>query len=106
MRVWVGLTDRDWFDFLAARAPPYSQLGPHAPENGLLLRSDLDTLFDQGYVSVAPDLRLPPATRRRDPVEDPVEGPATSRRLVGAAVESVDQELFQALQLGRCGVAI
>ncbi len=42
----------------AAHIKPYSQLGPHAPDNGLLLRSDLHTLFDQGYVSVSPDLRL------------------------------------------------
>jgi putative restriction endonuclease len=42
----------------AAHIKPYSQLGPHLPENGLLLRSDLHTLFDQGYLSVTPDLRL------------------------------------------------
>ena len=42
----------------AAHIKPYSLLGPHLPENGLLLRSDLHTLFDQGYVTVAPDLRL------------------------------------------------
>ena len=42
----------------AAHIKPYSQDGPHAPENGLLLRSDLHTLFDQGYITVAPDLRV------------------------------------------------
>ena len=42
----------------AAHIKPYSQMGPHAPDNGLLLRSDLHTLFDQGYVSVTPDLRI------------------------------------------------
>jgi putative restriction endonuclease len=42
----------------AAHIKPYSQMGPHAPDNGLLLRSDLHTLFDQGYVTVTPDLRL------------------------------------------------
>ena len=42
----------------AAHIKPYSQMGPHAADNGLLLRSDLHTLFDQGYVSVSPDLRL------------------------------------------------
>lgn len=42
----------------AAHIKPYSQMGPHAADNGLLLRSDLHTLFDQGYVSVTPDLRV------------------------------------------------
>ena len=42
----------------AAHIKPYSQLGPHATDNGLLLRSDLHTLFDQGYVTVTPDLRV------------------------------------------------
>ncbi|HUR05844.1 MAG TPA: HNH endonuclease [Nonomuraea sp.] len=42
----------------AAHIKPYSRLGPHASDNGLLLRSDLHTLFDQGYLSVAPDLRV------------------------------------------------
>lgn len=42
----------------AAHIKPYSELGPNLPENGLLLRSDLHTLFDQGYLTVTPDLRL------------------------------------------------
>ena len=42
----------------AAHIKPYSQLGPHALDNGLLLRSDLHTLFDQGYVTVTPEHRL------------------------------------------------
>jgi putative restriction endonuclease len=36
----------------AAHIKPYGSGGPHEPENGLLLRSDLHTLFDQGYVTV------------------------------------------------------
>ena len=39
----------------AAHIKPYSSGGPHEPENGLLLRSDLHTLFDQGYVTVDAD---------------------------------------------------
>ena len=38
----------------ASHIKPYSQSGPHAPENGLLLRSDLHTLFDRGYLTVTP----------------------------------------------------
>lgn len=54
----------------AAHIKPYSQLGPHALDNGLLLRSDLHTLFDQGYVSVAPDLRLLVSRTIRDEFEN------------------------------------
>jgi putative restriction endonuclease len=42
----------------AAHIKPYSKDGPHAPENGLLLRSDVHTLFDQGYMTVTPDLTV------------------------------------------------
>ena len=39
----------------ASHIKPYSLEGPHSPENGLLLRSDLHTLFDRGYITVTPD---------------------------------------------------
>jgi putative restriction endonuclease len=39
----------------AAHIKPYSSGGPHDPDNGLLLRSDLHTLFDQGYMTVDAD---------------------------------------------------
>jgi putative restriction endonuclease len=42
----------------AAHIQPYSQLGPHQVTNGILLRSDLHKLFDLGYVTVTPELRL------------------------------------------------
>lgn len=32
----------------AAHVRPYGRSGPHDPRNGLLLRSDLHTLFDRG----------------------------------------------------------
>lgn len=41
----------------AAHIRPYSEGGPHDPANGLLLRSDLHTLFDLGYLTVDPDER-------------------------------------------------
>ena len=42
----------------AAHIKPYTTAGPHALENGLLLRSDMHTLFDKGLLTVTPDLRL------------------------------------------------
>jgi putative restriction endonuclease len=42
----------------AAHIRPYAQNGPHHVQNGLLLRSDLHTLFDRGYLTVGPDRQL------------------------------------------------
>lgn len=36
----------------AAHIRPYSSGGTHAPSNGILLRQDLHTLFDRGYMTV------------------------------------------------------
>ena len=41
----------------AAHIRPYAENGPHLLSNGLLLRSDLHTLFDLGYLSVNPSSR-------------------------------------------------
>ncbi|MDA8197901.1 MAG: HNH endonuclease [Thermaerobacter sp.] len=41
----------------AAHIQPYAAGGPHAVDNGLLLRSDLHRLFDLGYLMVHPDTR-------------------------------------------------
>jgi putative restriction endonuclease len=42
----------------AAHIQPISEGGKHRVDNGLLLRSDIHTLFDRGYVTVASDLRV------------------------------------------------
>jgi len=42
----------------AAHIKPYSKTGPHLVSNGLLLRSDLHILFDDGYMTVNEDLRV------------------------------------------------
>jgi putative restriction endonuclease len=54
----------------ASHIKPYSESGPHAPENGLLLRSDLHTLFDRGYITVSPNLELHVSRRIRDEFEN------------------------------------
>jgi putative restriction endonuclease len=50
----------------ASHIRPYAQDGPHEIRNGLLLRADLHRLFDTGYVTVTPDLRLEIGHRLRD----------------------------------------
>lgn len=54
----------------AAHIRPYGADGPHEPRNGLLLRSDLHTLFDRGYVTVTPQLRFEVSRRIREEFEN------------------------------------
>lgn len=39
----------------ASHIKPYSKEGPHTTNNGLLLRQDIHTLFDRGYITVNED---------------------------------------------------
>lgn len=50
----------------AAHILPVAAGGTHRPDNGLLLRSDIHTLYDRGYVAVDPKLRLMVSPRLRD----------------------------------------
>jgi putative restriction endonuclease len=55
----------------AAHIKPYSSGGPHELENGLLLRSDLHTLFDQAYLTVDADqLKVVVSGRIREEFEN------------------------------------
>jgi len=50
----------------AAHIRPYSDHGPHAISNGLLLRSDFHKLFDTGLITVEPDYKIRVSGRIRD----------------------------------------
>lgn len=50
----------------AAHIRAFSDDGPHDVRNGLLLRSDVHTLFDAGYLTVTDDLRVEVSARLRD----------------------------------------
>lgn len=54
----------------AAHIRPYSDGGSHTPSNGLLLRQDLHTLFDRGYLTVSPDYRVEVSRRLKDEVDN------------------------------------
>jgi len=54
----------------AAHIRPYSMDGTHIVSNGLLLRSDLHTLFDAGYLTVTEDLRVEVSGRIREQFEN------------------------------------
>ena len=42
----------------AAHIKPYAKSGPHLISNGVLLREDLHTLFDDGYLTITDELRV------------------------------------------------
>jgi putative restriction endonuclease len=54
----------------AAHIKPHSESGPYLVSNGLLLRSDLHILFDEGYVTVTEDLRVEVSDRIREQYEN------------------------------------
>src|ERR671910_1048900 len=49
---------------------PYGEGGAHEASNGLLLRRDIHSLFDAGYVTVTPDLRFEVSRRIREEFEN------------------------------------
>ena len=54
----------------AAHIRPYSDGGVHEAQNGLLLRRDIHSLFDAGYVTVTPDLHFEVSRRIREEFEN------------------------------------
>jgi predicted restriction endonuclease len=54
----------------AAHIRPFAAHGQHDPRNGLLLRRDLHSLFDRGYVTVTPTLQFEVSRRIRDEFEN------------------------------------
>ena len=54
----------------AAHIRPVASGGEHQADNGLLLRSDIHTLFDRGYVAVTADHRFEVSRRLREDFEN------------------------------------
>jgi putative restriction endonuclease len=54
----------------AAHIRPYADHGPHLVANGMLLRADLHTLLDAGYVTVTEQLRIEVSKRIREEFEN------------------------------------
>ncbi|TPL93811.1 HNH endonuclease [Mesorhizobium sp. B2-3-12] len=54
----------------AAHIRPYADGGEHSPNNGILMRRDIHSLFDQGYVTVTPDHRFEVSRRIREEFEN------------------------------------
>lgn len=54
----------------AAHIRPYSEGGTHEARNGLLLRRDIHSLFDAGYVTVTPGLNFEVSGRIKEEYEN------------------------------------
>lgn len=54
----------------AAHIRPYGEGGEHEARNGLLLRRDIHSLFDAGYVTVTPELRFEVSRRIKEEFEN------------------------------------
>lgn len=50
----------------AAHIQPFAEGGEHKAANGILLRRDIHSLFDAGYVTITPDLNFEVSRRIRD----------------------------------------
>jgi putative restriction endonuclease len=50
----------------AAHIRPYGEGGEHAPSNGILLRRDIHSLFDAGYVTISPSLHFEVSSKIRE----------------------------------------
>lgn len=82
----------------AAHIRPYAESGPHATDNGLLLRADLHRLFDKGYLTVGTDLRIQVSTRLRQDYDNgktyyPLHGQAL--RVPGAQSDRPSAEFLR-----------
>jgi putative restriction endonuclease len=54
----------------AAHIRPYADGGEHSPSNGILMRRDIHSLFDAGYVTVTPANRFEVSRRIREEFEN------------------------------------
>jgi putative restriction endonuclease len=54
----------------AAHIRPFAETTEHYVRQGLLLRSDVHRLFDRGYITVTPDLRVEASHRMKDDFND------------------------------------
>jgi putative restriction endonuclease len=54
----------------AAHIKPFAEGGPNKIFNGLLLRSDVHRLFDKGYITVTPELRIEVSRRLKEEFEN------------------------------------
>lgn len=57
----------------SAHIKPYASSGTHSPTNGILLREDIHTLFDLGYLTVTPDYKVEVSKKIKEEFDNGVE---------------------------------
>lgn len=57
----------------SAHIKPYAKSGTHSPTNGILLREDIHTLFDLGYLTVTPQYQVEVSSKIKDEFDNGVE---------------------------------
>lgn len=75
----------------AAHIRPVASGGEHRLDNGLLLRSDVHTLFDRGYLGVDPKYRLLVSRRLREDFSNGDQFYAIARSVIGLPERKVDR---------------
>jgi putative restriction endonuclease len=82
----------------AAHIKPYSGHGENRVSNGLLLRSDLHRLFDRGYLTVTPKLRVIVSPRIREEFSNGRDYYALSEREIRLPARGADRPDPRALE--------
>jgi putative restriction endonuclease len=54
----------------AAHIKPYSENGVHAVSNGILLRRDLHALYDAGYITITPEMKVEVSRKIKEEFEN------------------------------------
>jgi putative restriction endonuclease len=54
----------------AAHIKPYSESGEHLVSNGILMRRDLHALFDKGYMTITPSMKIEVSRRIKEEFEN------------------------------------
>jgi putative restriction endonuclease len=82
----------------AAHIRPVASGGEHRLDNGLLLRSDVHTLFDRGYLGVDPKYRLLVSGRLREDFSNGDQFYAIAGTVVGLPERKVDRPKSEFLE--------
>ena len=82
----------------AAHIKPYTENGPHAVSNGVLLLSDFHPLFDRGYITITPEFKIEISRRLKEEFENgksyyPFDGHVLNH-LPAAAVDRPQRDLL------------
>jgi len=82
----------------AAHIRPVSEGGQHLISNGLLLRSDVHTLFDRGYVTITPGHEFKASKRLRDEFDNGEEYFAMQDRSLWLPPDNADRPSTEFLE--------